>query len=194
MAGLGIWLWSNPRSFGTGTCAIDQLSTVILGQSVPLGSRQLRSGSITMYSLFLAPGFNLILPMGLFLTLFLSYQAFHKHGDRKTPSIVPTVFGLALLFVINVIFLVDIELTLRRNRLLVSSGESVWTFGQILAMLLLVLPLRDLVETFLSRHEKRRIRDLTGFLQKDIRENATAERILDLVEKGADVNTVVEGM
>jgi hypothetical protein len=194
MAGLGIWLWSNPRSFGNGTCVINQISTVILGQSVPLGSRQLGSWSIAIYSLFLAPGFNLILPIGLFLGLFLGYQALHKQGDRKTPSIVPTVIGLTLLFVINVIFLVDIELTLRRNRLLVSSDESVWTFGQILAMLLLVLPLRDLVETFLSRHETRRIRYLTGFLQKDIRENATAERILDLVENGADVNTVVEGM
>jgi hypothetical protein len=83
--------------------------------------------------------------MGLFLGLSPSYQAFHKYGNRKTPSIVPTVIGLVLLLVINIIFLDNIELTL-----LQASSEPGWTFGQILAMLLLVLPLRDLVETFLS--------------------------------------------
>jgi hypothetical protein len=131
--------------------------------------------------------------MGLFLGLSLGCRAFRRHGDRKTPSIVPTVIGLALLFVINIIFLVDIELTLRHNRLLVSSDESVWSFGQILAMLLLVLPLRDLVETFLSRHEKQRKKEHTESLKNAIREKATAETILDLLSNGADVNAAVEG-
>jgi uncharacterized membrane protein len=147
-----------------------------------------------MYSLFLAPWFNLILPIGLFLGLFLGYQIFHKNGNRKTPSIVPTVIGLAFLFVINVIFLVDIELTLRHNRLLVSSSESVWTFAQILAMLLLVLPLRDLLETFLSRHEKQRIKQHTESLRNAIKDEATTETILALLKNGADADVVVEGM
>jgi hypothetical protein len=132
--------------------------------------------------------------MGLFLGLFLGYQAFHKHGNGKTPSIVPTVIGLALLFVLNVIFLVDIELRLRHNRLLVSSDESVWTFGQILAMLLLVLPLRDLVETFISRHEKRRKKQHTESLRNAIKDKATTEMILALLKNGADVDVVVEGL
>jgi hypothetical protein len=137
--------------------------------------------------------------MGLFLGLFLGYQAFHKNGDRKTPSIVPTVIGLVLLLAINIIFLVDIELTL----LQASSGESGWTFGQILAMLLLVLPLRDLVETFLSRREKQRIKELahhemqrkkehTQLLQNAIKDRATSMTILALLNNGADVNTKVE--
>jgi hypothetical protein len=137
--------------------------------------------------------------MGLFLGLFLGYQAFHKHGDRKTPSIVPTVIGLVLLLAINIIFLVDIELTL-----LQASGESGWTFRQILAMLLLVLPLRDLVKTFLSRHEKQRIKELahhemqrkkehTQLLRNAIKDKATSETIVALVKNGADVNTLVEG-
>ncbi|KAJ7253944.1 hypothetical protein C8J57DRAFT_1237186 [Mycena rebaudengoi] len=59
MAALGIWLWSNAGSFGTANnCAISQVSTVILGGSIPLGSRPTAS--------------NLILPMGLFLGLFLT--------------------------------------------------------------------------------------------------------------------------
>jgi lipopolysaccharide export LptBFGC system permease protein LptF len=187
MAAVGIWLWSNPGSFGTAdTCVISEVSTVILGQSVPLGSRQLRTWSIAIYSLFLVPGFNLILPMGLFLCLFLGYQSC---GHRKTASIVPTVIGLAVLLAINIIFLIDIELTL-----LQASGESAWTFGQILAMLLLVLPLRDLVETVLSRQEKQRKKEHTQSLQNAVKEGAKSETILALLKNGADVNTVVKGM
>jgi hypothetical protein len=195
MASLGIWLWSNRSSFGIArTCPV---STTILGQPVHLGSSQLRTWSIVIYSVFLAPGINLILPLGLFLGLFLSYQAWHRrrnpHPELNTPSIVPTVIGMVLLLTINVIFLVNIELTLRQNRELQSPGESLWTFGQILAILLLVLPLRDLVETVLSRHEKRRRKEHTELLRNAIKESATSETIRAIVKHGADVNVMVEG-
>ncbi|KAJ7635489.1 hypothetical protein DFH06DRAFT_1479144, partial [Mycena polygramma] len=160
MAGLGIWLWSDPQSFASvNPCAIDTARIVILGRSVELGSSGLRAWSIAIYSFFLVPGLNLILPMALFLGLFLSYQEwngtrtsrmdapssmpsisriqsairawFHRLSpnpgrnrilgrirawyDRlpATPSILPTVVGMLLLFAINLIFLVDIEFTLR---------------------------------------------------------------------------------
>jgi hypothetical protein len=195
MASLGIWLWSNRSSFGIArTCPV---STTILGQPVHLGSSQLRTWSIVIYSVFLAPGINLILPLGLFLGLFLSYQAWHRrrnpHPELNTPSIVPTVIGMVLLLTINVIFLVNIELTLRQNRELQSPGESLWTFGQILAILLLVLPLRDLVETVLSRHEKQRRKEHTELLRNAIKESATSETIRAIVKHGADVNVMVEG-
>jgi hypothetical protein len=44
---------------------------------------------------------------------------------------------------INVLFIVDIELTLSRNREYQTDEERQWGFGQILALLLLVVPLRD---------------------------------------------------
>jgi hypothetical protein len=101
---------------------------------------------------------------------------------------------LVLLFAVNVIFLVDIELTLSRNRILQNSvDESNWTFGQILAMLLLVLPLRDLVETVLARHEKQRRDEHTVSLRNAIQEKATTETLCNLVRNGADVNAEVEG-
>ncbi|KAJ7090618.1 ankyrin repeat-containing domain protein [Mycena epipterygia] len=209
MAALGIWLWSNPRSFGTASsCAVDRAFIIIVGQRVPLGSPELREWSLVIYSLFLAPGLNLILPMALFLGLFLGYQAWHKRlnadDQNDTPSVVPIFLGLGLLFAINVIFVADIELTLRQNRSLQTSAESAWTFGQILAILLLVLPLRDLVE---SRDEKKRIRQytqllqdvmekrikqLTSSLRNGIKEKATPETILALLKNGADINTTVE--
>jgi hypothetical protein len=142
MAVLGIWLWNDLDSFGPATsCG----STVILGNAVQFRSNILRITSLVIYGFFLLPGLNVVLPMVFFLGLFLGYHEWSvaaPDDDESEPSILPTVFGMIILCAINVIFIFDIELTLLQNRILqTSSNESDWTFGQILVMLLLVLPL-----------------------------------------------------
>ncbi|KAJ7623023.1 hypothetical protein DFH06DRAFT_1230702 [Mycena polygramma] len=238
MAALGLWLWSNPRTFGTAAsanaCGIEFSTTVILGKAVPLASSGLRIWSILVYAAVLAPGLNLLIPMFIFLGIIISYRAFHaprrpnkfdrrnprafdRHNARArmrnpnmrtgpskppprnmvrrsltalqawyNPFLFPTVLAMLLLFAINITFLVDIELTLRRNRYLQSSSESVWTFGQTLAMLLLVLPLRDL-RVFGAK------RDVTAALQNAVRWHASTDILWDLVRRGADVNVQAEG-
>ncbi|KAJ7729584.1 hypothetical protein B0H16DRAFT_1469965 [Mycena metata] len=52
------------------------------------------------------------------------------------------IVGLVSLVAINILFIVDIELTLRRNRG-DQNGDAQWGFGQVLALLLLIIPLRD---------------------------------------------------
>jgi hypothetical protein len=59
------------------------------------------------------------------------------------------------------------------------SGESDWTFGQTLAMLLLVLLLRDF-RLFKAR------RDFDAALQNAVRWQATTDILWDLVKRGAD--------
>jgi hypothetical protein len=44
---------------------------------------------------------------------------------------------------INIVFVIDTELTIHRGVKQQQPGESQWTFGQTLALLLLSLPLRD---------------------------------------------------
>jgi hypothetical protein len=265
MAALGVWLWSKPDTFGMSPpCAIQSVSTVILGSDVPLRSEGLRVTSLVIYSLFLTPGLNLITPVAVFLGLYIGYRkccyhhdgntsGAHSHASPKTPSVqsdtsvtsqhthmggtlrqtesthmkfistigyalrsplsrcrawyhglsksrqhvLPVVIGMATLLVINVIFIMDIELALLHNRNSVGNDETEWTFGQILAMLLLVLPLRDLVEMILARREKRheeqRKREHTLSLQNAIRWEKM-EAIEELLEKDADVNTIVDGM
>ncbi|KAH6894892.1 ankyrin repeat-containing domain protein [Coprinopsis sp. MPI-PUGE-AT-0042] len=61
-----------------------------------------------------------------------------------------------------------IELTLGTNRALQSDDEEDWGFGQILAILLLLLPLRDLVEAILARKLKKRQEELEEDLQEAI--------------------------
>jgi hypothetical protein len=185
MAALGIWLWSDPGSFGNRdlSCALDSASLSILGKHVTLGSKPLRLISLVLYSIFLMPGLNLILPMILFLSLYILHHKFLQNS--RLPDISPTFLGMGILFVINLVFVVDLEKTLNQNQRLQEPGESDWGFGQILALLLLILPLRDILEKSFTYK-------ITGFLRDAIRENRV-EKFTDLVLKGADVNVVVDG-
>ncbi|KAK7062497.1 hypothetical protein R3P38DRAFT_2835456 [Favolaschia claudopus] len=102
------------------------------------------------------------------------------------PLLLPTVLGLVCLFAINIIFIVSIEVTLRQNSALIDPGESDWTFGQTLALLMLVLPLRDL-RVFGAR------KDVSAGLRNAVNWQAHTEILWDLVRRGADVNVEAEG-
>ncbi|KAJ6533524.1 armadillo-type protein [Mycena capillaripes] len=65
------------------------------------------------------------------------------------------IVGLVCLAIIHIILLVDVELTLQRNKENQSPEEDEWGFGQVLALLLLVIPLRDF------RHLRQAINDDT---------------------------------
>jgi hypothetical protein len=77
-------------------------------------------------------------------------------ADRKRSQLHPTgrnasdsihngflIVGLVCLVIINILFMVDIELTLRRNKADQVNGDNEWGFGQVLALLLLVAPLNE---------------------------------------------------
>jgi hypothetical protein len=189
MAALGIWLWGRPRSFAAADC--NAVSTIILGIDVPFWSTALRITSLAIYSLFLTPGLNLIFPAFLFLMIFIVHRLccpiadYGQNGVPPAPSIVPTITGMVILFALNIVFLTDTELTLHRHQL---SGESIWSFGQILAMLLLVVPTRDILNSTLARGH-------TATLQEVVRNDApTGEILRSVTQPGADVNTRVRGM
>ncbi|KAJ7175211.1 ankyrin repeat-containing domain protein [Mycena crocata] len=221
MSALGIWLWSDPRSFGVigdprlaSSCALDFSTYVILGKNVPLKAKGLRIVSLVIYSMFLLPGLNLLLPLAGFLSMVFLYRACRGPSRarnlhpapgqgphffrpkrpagppllqaRYNPVLLPSIVGLVFLFIINLIFIVDIELIFRRNAPRRAPGDSAWSFGQILAVILLVLPLREL-KVFGAR------RDYTTSLQNAIRWQATPDVLWNLVRKGANVNTQAEG-
>ncbi|KAH6896337.1 ankyrin repeat-containing domain protein [Coprinopsis sp. MPI-PUGE-AT-0042] len=194
MAALGIWLWSdlqlelfgagnrNPSDFKSANeCALDRAAIAILGQGVPLGSPTLRVASIVIYSLFLIPGINLIGPMILFL---VAYFGCCRAPVAKRWDVLPAYIGLGILLVVNLVFIIDIELTLDSNRGLPSEDEADWGFGQILAILLLLLPLRDLVEAMLARRLKQRQVELDEDLQEAI-ETQSFDRVRRVIERGS---------
>jgi len=150
MAAIGIWLWRDPARFGRPLGRCTPMFSVF-GSSVPFNSTPLRIFSLMMYVVVLIPGLNLLLPFAFFLFLHISYNHFRTttlrgqyQAIRNPPVHIAFLYvGLCCLVAINVLFIVDTELTLRRNMHNQSNEERDWGFGQILALLLLLVPLRD---------------------------------------------------
>jgi hypothetical protein len=171
MAVLGVWLWSDLHLFGLGhrepeefktsnALAIERATVALFGQAVPLGSPALRIASIAIYSVFLIPGINLFPPMLFILAVYLGC---HRISLAKKWKALPAYISLGILLAINIVIIIDIELTRNMNSVLQGHDECDWGFGQILAILLLLLPLRDLVQAIRAR----RLKQSQGELDED---------------------------
>ncbi|KAF6743815.1 ankyrin repeat-containing domain protein [Ephemerocybe angulata] len=219
MAGLGLWLWSDIRGFGrlseANDCAAEFALVTILGRHVPFASWALRITSFVIYAIFLMPGINLLLPIAVFLGLYFCCRhlpapkpirpedpaPYARPGTRlarmhnfivRRWAMLPPCIGLVVLLAINLVFILDIELTLKQNAGFQGEDEAEWGFGQILAMLLLFMPLRDLAEAVLARRIKQRQRDLNLALKGAVNSNDW-EAVLTLVARGVDPNVDLEG-
>ncbi|KIK54705.1 hypothetical protein GYMLUDRAFT_892787 [Collybiopsis luxurians FD-317 M1] len=199
MSALGLWLWVNPQQFqDRTTCALDT-SLFLLGLKIPVELGIVRDWSIAIYSVLLVPGINLVLPVILFGALYGIYDIFRPSRrievKSSTPigaSIVPVLTGLTVLAIINVIFIVDTEIMLGTSTVFrESSDASKWTFGQTIALLLLVLPIRDLIEGIMRKGDTRRKEEHTRNLQKVVEEGSIDSIIRNLVKAGANVNVEV---
>ncbi|KAJ7874300.1 armadillo-type protein [Mycena olivaceomarginata] len=228
MAAIGLWLWSDPSKFGTPITDCDPSLTVV-GGAVPFSTPGLRIFSLAIYSVLVIPGLNLVPPFLFFLALHITYNSSHMYGivrraadalrsipksiiaiirsqhssaadlesgtqhpdpptTRAGPSapaesaVTPLknhmaflIVGLFCLAIINVILL------------------------GVLALLLLVVPLRDFLSSILDIQErveeKRRIQSnfeerLRGGVEGGTVE---AEIFKDLIERGADPTVEIEG-
>lgn len=123
--------------------------------------------------------------------------------DVATLQAFPIILSLAVLAVVNIVFLVDTELTISSSKSLGDGGEAEWTFGQTLALLLLLIPLRDVAEALQRRREKQE-KERRERLEKEQRERRQREadtnlrhalkmkdtsRLVEYVQEGADPAT-----
>jgi hypothetical protein len=114
------------------------------------------------------------------------------------------IVGLVCLAIINILLLVDIELTLRRNKHDQSPEEDEWGFGQVLALLLLIVPLRDFVTSIGDIRKKvKSEKAAEEHLQKRFKEHLKEAILKDtfyncdfqgLIHQGADPNAELEGI
>jgi ankyrin repeat protein len=198
MAVVGVWLWSSPAHFERSQDQkklipvdltrhpFECTSVTLLGLDIPIQSPGLRAWSLLVYSLLLAPIFNLAAPALLFLALYIkSYQfnglwyiTWSRQCWRitlpKESGVIGVTVGLIFLLIMNIVFLVDNELTIHRA-IYQQEGESQWTFGQTLALLLLSLPLRDTAMLELYRRDAGR-RSLFAAVRED--DEIKVEKIL----------------
>ncbi|KAF5324061.1 hypothetical protein D9611_008346 [Ephemerocybe angulata] len=199
-------------------CAAEHALISILGSHIPFASGALRITSFVIYGLFLVPGLNLLLPIVVFLgfhycargsppTIMIKpapyprRQMYNWEHPWDTTlrwvqeliarwwSVLPPVLGLVFLLAINLVFIIDIELTLKQNAHLQRHDEAEWGFGQILAILLLFIPLRDLAEALLTRRMQKEVN--LGF--KNAVNLQDWDSVLAFVARGADPNVVIEG-
>lgn len=126
MATFGVWLWSLLDSFGSADpqrCRPEQSSIVILNNNIPLTSNALRACSTILYSLFLLPGLNLILPMVVFLGIFIGYHTLRNrwYPNHRRPgasgSGSDTTAGSSMNFLARNIFLATTAFRTWYNRL-----------------------------------------------------------------------------
>jgi hypothetical protein len=154
MAAIGIWLWVRPGSFGDSLpCSLSQ-NIMVLGRQVPFSSTSLRKWSIFVYALLIPPGLNLF-PMIIFaLPFFLCKQyLFHNQHHKSKVKLIPVGLGLLFLVVVIIIFITDTELAIRKKSDLREPGDAKWTFGQVLAMMLLILPIWEAWNAISSYHD-----------------------------------------
>ncbi|KAJ7764849.1 hypothetical protein B0H16DRAFT_1718057 [Mycena metata] len=230
MAAVGIWLWSNPSKFGQVLNPNCDPTLTVIGVPARFSSKPLRIVSLTMYSIALIPGLNLIPPFTFFLMLHISYNWSRKQhklfwrwlnntldsmrkvvmprkssplpdaeqGGRSQRSAAVSgsfphtaflIVGLVLLVAINVLFIVDIELTLRHNKG-DQNGDAQWGFGQVLALLLLIIPLRDAWGALQDIWEKLEgvQKQFEELLLRECQATPVVEELRHLIQKEANPN------
>ncbi|KAF5360823.1 hypothetical protein D9756_004570 [Leucocoprinus leucothites] len=155
MSAVGIWLWTKPIAFGNSQPCSLAASLFVVGQRASIGSQGLRAWSLLIYSLLLIPGLNLIIPIGFFAAPIWALGHFFSFPPERGSVVKLARAGLAMLAIINVILLVDTEVAISKNQGLTAKGDGDWSFGQTLALLLLLIPMRDIGEALLERRAKK---------------------------------------
>lgn len=113
---------------------------------------------------------------------------------RFVRSLWPILAGLLFLLAINLVFIIDIETTIRRAKTHQDArDESNWTFGQTLALLLLVLPMRDVYDYIRESHETERADAATEELKRAVKRN-DLEVLRKVAHYASNVNAYVDGM
>jgi len=161
----GVWLWFTIHRFGN--CEpFTNFTTLSVFVPIPVTSKHLRIGSIVIYIIGLMPFINIVVFGGLEFLVVGSCQQLiariRKHkslksstlesqelSSHKSPETGPELLSLfiVLTFLVQAYFIITTELTIHNNRHLLRQDldiqENDWTFGQTLAIALLVLPLRQ---------------------------------------------------
>ncbi|KAH6911861.1 hypothetical protein BKA70DRAFT_1268728 [Coprinopsis sp. MPI-PUGE-AT-0042] len=157
VSGFGVWFWFTLNL--SGQC--EQQTQLSLFSNLPITSQPLRIASIVIYIIGLIPVINIFVWGALQLLVIYSISAIRQlfsqsatRQERRSlkdllasvdQPILPSFIGLTV--VMQVYFIVATELTINANEpLLKRDGTSLnderqWTFGQTLAVALIVLPL-----------------------------------------------------
>ncbi|KAF5363916.1 hypothetical protein D9756_000006 [Leucocoprinus leucothites] len=180
MSAVGIWLWAKPVAFSRSPLCSLSASLFVVGKQTSLGSQGLREWSLFIYSLLLLPGLNIIIPVGFFAVPVWALGRFSSFSLKRESMLRFARAGLAVLFIINIILLADTEVAITKNRALTAEGGDDWTFVQTLALLLLLIPMRNIGEILLERRVRK-----VGERLKAASTMGNVEMVRDAMKSGA---------
>jgi len=153
-AAFGLWVWFKVPHFGSNQeCEpFTNISLVVL--TIPINSSILRKASIVVYFICLVPYINIVVFGAMEVVVIYGFQKlvdlFRKisskfplaslSGPLDSPLVLYEFIGLTLL--VQAYFITSTELTIKNNgHLLEENEEAKWTFGQTLAVALIVIPM-----------------------------------------------------
>jgi hypothetical protein len=109
------------------------------------------------------------------------------------------ICGLLFATFVGTFFLVDTELIISRSKGLVKAGESQWTFGQTLAVILILVALADSIKTVrkslqLSYKETRKEREMKAKSMQEQGISFISPRGLRLLSESPEIRLVDSGL
>ena len=153
VASFGIWVWSNIRIFGGQPECTPQTLVVIFGHDIRVTNPALRIVSLVVYSVAIVPVVNvltIITAAGGFSSLILRILTGGRDVGDTTKARLCFFSSLCVPALVIIAFAVDTELTIQRNQAIIFPGEAQWTFGQTLAMILVLPILADIAQAVQS--------------------------------------------
>lgn len=172
VTGFGLWIWSDVKSFGDQPQCTPQTFVVIFGHNILVTNPGLKIAALILYS-FMACAGIVGVPFFIFLKsrhckrllphLHKYYQStIHPQNRNLTQKQKQSkwIINLVAAFGIEILLVSSTEVLIRRSKGLVYPGESQWTFGQSLAIFLVLEPLAstigELQKGYQALREKRR--------------------------------------
>lgn len=150
MGAFGIVVWSKISKFGDQQQCTPLTFLTVFQNDIPVTSSSLHRASLGIYSIAAIPFINICVIIFLGVTtagiLYLIFVCLHAIFPRRTPEVrnrFLLVMGVMIVASIEILFIADTELMIKRSAGFVKPGESQWSFGQTLAMVMVIIPLID---------------------------------------------------
>ena len=162
VAGFGLWIWSDVKSFGDQPQCTPQTFVVIFGHNILVTDPGLKIAALILYSFM---GLSAILPLYVIFVQSLHCERrllppprnLNFTSKKRQSTWIPFLIAMSG---VEILFVSSTEVLIRRSKGLVYPGESQWTFGQSLAMFLVLAPIAstigELQKAYQERREKRR--------------------------------------
>lgn len=168
LGAVGVWFWAKVESFdkNQSECTPETFLT-LFGRDLFVTNQTLRKVSIAVYAIAAAPFINIIalliaiLPPAVILMLILKacFSRFQNKGYNEYRRFTFLAWVISIAF-LEIAFVVNTEVMIARSRRMVKEGEADWTFGQVLAMFMIIFPVFEVLKGVYRSFKEGKVNDV----------------------------------